>query len=85
MAYVRHTIDNLVDPNQPASTEVTIFDGTEGWTDITYKDWNADYIARNSDNSVRTPGTYQARTADNTPRTPAAYQRHDVNNDPVEI
>ena len=80
MAYVRHTINNAVDPNQPTSVTVNQFSGTEGWSTVTYQDWNGDYIARNSDNTVRTPGTYQARNSDNTPRTPAAYQRHDVNN-----
>jgi hypothetical protein len=85
MSYIRHdAINTPVDP-QPSYTEITIFSGTEGWTDITYKDWNTDYVAKNADNSVRTPGTYQARTVDNTPRTPAPYQRHDVNNNPVEI
>lgn len=85
MSYIRHDKDNdVVDP-QPSSNEVTIFDGTEGWTDITYKDWNADYVARKADNTSRTPGTYQARNFDNTTRTPASYQRHDVNNDPVEV
>lgn len=85
MAYIRNDINNdPVDP-QPASTEVTIFDGTEGWTDITYKNWNGDYVPRNYDNTVRTPGTFQPRNYDNTVRTPVDYQRHDVNNDPVEI
>ena len=85
MAYVRYDSTNTIVSPQPTSVDVTIFDGTEGWTDITYKDWNGDYVARKADNSVRTPGTYQARNSDNTPRTPAAYQRHDVNNDAVEI
>ena len=85
MAYIRNDINNdPVDP-QPSSTEVTIFDGTEGWTDITYKDWNGDYVAHADDNSVRTPGTFQPRNYDNTVRTPVDYQRHDQYNDPVEI
>ena len=85
MSYIRYDITNtLVDP-QPSSTDVTIFGDTEGWTSITYKDWNVDYVARTVDNTVRTPGTYQARTSDNTPRTPAAYQRYDVNNSPVLV
>ena len=83
MSYIRHDINNDPTDPQPSSIEVTIFDGTEGWTDITYKDWNVDYVARNVDNTVRTPGIYQARTADNTPRTPAAYQRHDIDNNPI--
>ena len=80
MAYVRHTTTNTVASPQPASTTVTVFGGTEGWSTITYKDWNGDYVPRNTNNTVRTPGTYQARNYDNTTRTPAAYQRYDVNN-----
>jgi hypothetical protein len=85
MAYVRYdTTNTIVDP-QPTSVEVTIFDGTEGWTEITYKDWNGDYVPHTYTNTVRTPGTFQARNYNNTNRTPADYQRHDVNNNPVEI
>jgi hypothetical protein len=85
MSYIRHDKDcNLVSP-QPGSTSVTVFDNCEGWTPITYEDWNDDYVARSSDNTVRTPGTYQARNSDNTVRIPAAYQRHDINNVPVDI
>ena len=85
MAYIRHDIDNNVVSPQPSSVTVDQFSGTEGWTTVSYSDWNGDYVPRDVSNTVRIPGTYQARTADNTPRTPAAYQRHDVNNDPVEI
>lgn len=81
--YVRHTVTNEVADPQPTSTTINQFSGDEGWSTVTYKDFNADYVPRNSDNTVRTPGTYQARNADNTPRTPGTYQRHDVNNDPV--
>jgi hypothetical protein len=83
MPYIRHDIDNNpVDP-QPSYNEITLYDGTEGWSEITYSVWNGDYVARNVDNTTRTPGTYQARNADNTPRTPGSYQRHDENNDPI--
>ena len=85
MAYVRHTINNAVDLNQPTSVTVNQFSGTEGWSTVTYQDWNGDYIARNSDNTVRTPGTYQARNSDNTTRTPADYQRYDTNNNAVLV
>ena len=85
MAYVRYDTDNVAVSPQPASTEVTIFDGTEGWTDITYKDWNGDYVARNTDNTVRTPGVFQARNYDNTTRTPADYQRYDTDNNAVLV
>jgi hypothetical protein len=83
MSYVRHDKDNNVVSPQPTSSEVTIYDGSEGWSTITYDDWNADYIARNSNNTSRTPGTYQARNSDNTARTPGTYQRHDKDNDPI--
>lgn len=85
MAYIRHDINNNVVSPQPSSTTVNWFSGTEGWATITYKNWNGDYIARNTDNTVRTPGTFQPRNYDNTVRTPGVYQRYDVNNDPVEI
>lgn len=85
MNYIRHNIDNNSVSPQPASTTLTVLDNCEGWTPVTYKVWNGDYVARNSDNTVRTPGTYQARNTDNTVRTPATYQRHDINNVPVNI
>ena len=80
MAYVRYDYNNVIASPQPASTTVNQFSGTEGWSTVTYQDWNGDYVPRNYDNTVRTPGTFQARNYDNTTRTPAAYQRHDVNN-----
>lgn len=83
MSYIRHDKDNVQESPQPTSTDVSVFDGTEGWSQIDYKDWNGDYVARKSDNTVRTPGTYQARKTDNTTRTPADYQRHDKDNNPV--
>lgn len=83
MAYVRHDYQNNVTSPQPASTTVNQFSGTEGWSTVTYKDWNGDYVPRNYTNTVRTPGTYQARNYDNTTRTPAAYQRYDVSNNPI--
>ena len=83
MSYIRHDKDNATVSPQPSSTTVTRFSGTEGWSTITYKDWNTDYQARNSDNTTRTPGTYQARNSDNTTRTPADYQRHDKDNNSV--
>ena len=83
MASVRHDENcNQVNP-QPGSTTVNHFSGNEGWATKTYKDWNADYQARNTDNTARTPGTYQARNTNNTTRTPAAYQRHDKDNNAV--
>ena len=85
MSYVRHDKDNQSDNPQPLSNSVTVLDNCEGWTPITYKVWNGDYVAKNFDNTVRTAGTFQARNFDNTGRTPVAYQRHDINNVPVDI
>ena len=83
MAYVRYTTTNTVASPQPGSITINVFDACEGWSTITYKDWNVDYVARNSDNTTRTPGVFQARNTNNTTRTPAAYQRYDVNNQPI--
>jgi hypothetical protein len=83
MSYIRHDKDCNPVVTQPASNTITIFDGCEGWSEITYEDWDGDYVARLSDNSVRTPGTYQARNYDNTTRTPASYQRYDENCQPI--
>ena len=83
MSYQRN--DEHCDPvsPQPGKTTVNQFAGHEGWSTETYENFNADYQARNTDNTARTPGTYQARNTNNTARTPAAYQRHDENCDPV--
>ena len=83
MAYKRHDKDkNEVSP-QTRSTTVNYLSGNEGWSTVTYKNFNADFQARNADRSTRTPGTYQARKSDNSTRTPAAYQRHDKDNNAV--
>ena len=83
MAYTRHDISNNAADPQPASTTINQFSGNEGWTTVTYKDFNGDYEAHDYQNADRTPGTYQARNYDNTPRTPGVYQRHDYDNNIV--
>ena len=83
MAYVRHNTDNSVTSPQPASTTVTVFGGTEGWSTIVYKDWNGDYVPKDYNNTTRTPGVFQARNYDNTTRTPGSYQRYDGTNNPI--
>ena len=77
MAYIRHDKDNNQVSPQPGSTTVNALSGDDGWATVTYKNFNADYVARNTNNTSRTPGTYQARNTDNTTRTPASYNRHD--------
>ncbi len=84
MDYARRDYDNTLSDPQPGSTTVNHFSGNEGWATRQYKDWNADYVARNPNNSARTPGTFQARNTDNTTRTPAAYQRHGVTKSAIE-
>ena len=81
--YKRHDKDNNEVSPQPDSTTVNYLSGNEGWSTVTYKNFNADFQARNADRSTRTPGTYQARKSDNSTRTPAAYQRHDKDNNAV--
>ena len=82
MAYIRHDKNNnAVDP-QPGSTDASDLGGSSGWTEVSYKNFNADYEAHDHLNQDRTPGTYQARHTNNTVRTPAAYVRHDKNNNP---
>tara|TARA_R100001463_G_scaffold24174_3_gene57696 strand:+ start:520 stop:792 length:273 start_codon:yes stop_codon:yes gene_type:complete len=85
MDYLQRNADNsLADPALGFTVVNNRFSGNEGWTTIpSYKDFNADYVARNPDNSARTPGTFQARNTDNTTRTPAAYQRHGVTNSAI--
>ena len=80
MSYIRHDKDNNPVNPQPGSTTHSDLGGSSGWTEVTYKNFNADYVPRDVSNSVITRGTFQARNADNTVRTPAAYQRHDINN-----
>ena len=83
MAYIRHDENNNPVSPQPGKTTVNQFSGNEGWSTVTYENFNADYQARNTNNTARTPGTFQARNTDNSPRIPAAYQRHDKDNNPV--
>ena len=83
MAYIRHDKDNNPVSPQPGKTTVNYLSGNEGWSTVTYENFNADYQARNTNNTARTPGTFQARNTDNSPRTPAAYQRHDKDNNPI--
>ena len=54
MAYVRHDKDNNPVSPQPGSTTVNQFSGNEGWSTVTYKNFNADFQARNADRSART-------------------------------
>ncbi len=46
MAYVRHDKDNNPVSPQPGSTTVNYLSGNEGWSTVTYKNFNADYQAQ---------------------------------------
>ena len=83
MPYIRHDENNQEADPQPNSNTVTVFGGSEGWSEIEYMDWNADYIARNDDNTPRTIGTYQRYDDNSDPITPQSYQRYDENCDPI--
>ena len=83
MAYKRHDKDNNEVSPQPGKTTVNYLSGNEGWSTVTYENFNADYQARNADRSARTPGTFQARLSNNNTRTPAAYQRRNSSNNTV--
>ena len=46
MAYIRHDKDNNPVSPQPGSTTVNYLSGNEGWSQVTYKNFNADYQAQ---------------------------------------
>ena len=46
MAYIRHDENNNAVSPQPGSTTVNQFSGNEGWSQVTYKNFNADYQAQ---------------------------------------
>ena len=83
MDWLQRNHDNSLADPALGFTVVNRFSGNEGWATKQYKDHNADYVARNHDNTTRTPGTFQARTVANATRTPAAYQRHNSSNSAV--
>ena len=43
MAYIRHDENNNPVSPQPAKTTVNQFSGNEGWSTVTYENFNADY------------------------------------------
>jgi len=83
MPYIRHDENNNPVVPQPGITTVTIFDGNEGWSTITYYDWNKDYRRHDVNNNLVGVGTYQRHDMNNNPVGVGTYQRHDLNNDPI--
>lgn len=89
MPYIRHDENCGVSTVQPGFTTVVAFGSTEGWSTVTYEDWNADYIAYDYNSpagiGTRTPASYQRYRYDpvtgiNTAVSVGVYQRHDENN-----
>lgn len=85
MPYQRNDLNNDPAGVQPASTLITIFGGSEGWSTISYRRWNGDYSKRNISNGTVVPGEYSKRNINNGVVTPSAYQRRDINNNPVSL
>lgn len=85
MPYTRHDESNNPVNPQPGFTTVTVFNGNEGWSTISYRDYNLDYIRHDSNNNVVGVGTYQRHDISNNSTNFETYQRHDSNNDPITI
>ena len=80
MDWLQRNYDNSLADPALGFTVVNRFSGNEGWSTKQYKNFNADYVAKDYSNNTRTPGTFQARAYNNSTRTPAAYKRHNYNN-----
>lgn len=83
MAYIRHDENNIQVNPQPSSITVNQFSGTEGWSTVTYQDWNADFVRHDESNNVEAVGSYQRHDENNSPVSPGTYQRHDESNNPI--
>ena len=84
MPYIRHDENNNPVSPQPGFTTITGFASTEGWSSVSYEDWNVDYIAYDYNSpagiGTRTPAVYQRHDWNNNPISVSVYQRHDENN-----
>ena len=80
--YEAHDVDNNPLNPQPGF-DADSSDPGDGWTNFSYKNFNADFVARSVDGTPRVVPPYQRHDVDNNPVTPQPYQRHDVNNNPV--
>ena len=83
MAYIRHDENCNPVPSQPGKTIRTQFGGNEGWSTVTYEDFNADYVRHDENNNQVGVGTYQRHDYNNNPVGVGTYQRHDYNNNPI--
>jgi hypothetical protein len=83
--YERRDENNVAEVPQPASNLITVFGGSEGWSQIQYRRWNGDYSKRDINNQVVSPGTYSKRDINNQVVSPGTYQRTDINNNPISL
>jgi len=85
--YIRYDEDNNQDGTQPGYATTSYLGGTTGWSTVTHRDFNADYIAYTYNSAAgigtRTPAAYQRHDANNNPVGVGTYQRHDADNNPV--
>lgn len=85
--YIRYDEDNNQDATQPGYATTSYLGGTTGWSTVTHRDFNADYIAYTYNSpagiGTRTPAAYQRHDANNNPVGVGTYQRHDADNNPV--
>lgn len=84
--YIKHDENNNPVSPQPGLTTVTVFNQCEGWSPITYEDWNTNYVRHNENNQIGISSTYIRHDENNNPVISiSSYQRHDENNQPVNI
>jgi hypothetical protein len=82
--YIRYDEENQLSSPQPISIARTQFDSNEGWSTITYYDWNGDYVRHDENNQVGISSTYIRHDENNNPVISiSSYQRHDENNNPI--
>lgn len=87
--YVRHDENNnpVSSGDEPGYATTSYLGGTTGWSTVTHRDYNADYIAYTYNSAAgigtRTPAAYQRHDANNNPVGVGTYQRHDADNNPV--
>lgn len=87
MPYIRHDENNNRVSPQPGISTST--EKNEGWSNVVYYDFNADYVARTYNSAAgsgaRTPGTYQRHDANNNPVGVGTYQRYDSSNNAITV
>ena len=82
--YIKHDQNNQQVSPQPISISRTQSSAYEGWSTITYYDWNGDYVRHDESNQVGISSSYVRHGENNNPVAVIdSYQRHDENNNPI--